>query len=443
MKYTVLSLALLLTSSFVFGQKNTAKRPTEDQIITLIDQLYTVEEFGQRFGNMLDNNPLFLQHADDEEFTDLLTNIAKETALDVYATKIRKALYENFTYSEMESLIEMFQSPYGQSAKQLFALDNTIIEDALGYYVNELLDEVIYQQNLIDSTRFFTEYPEDLSAAMIGSFTNKITNDLVVEIEREENQQTETVLDETYHFDVVWINNSKYYLINTDKMILGPDTIAINIYEVTGNEYKYVVRYNNGDFHRSTLQRSQPLNPTEEIFAFRHELNEQYAADTGSPLNEALRARFMEIGPHPFYPIDLAYRIEADLEVYKEPELIQFKTSTSRMAEYMIYGKATFELNGQATELFIYQPKQRSPDPRYKDHLFLPFRDLTSGETTYGGGRYVDLQIPEDPTKIVIDFNKAYHPYCAYTTGYSCPIPPAENFIDQEVKAGIQLLELE
>jgi uncharacterized protein (DUF1684 family) len=76
--------------------------------------------------------------------------------------------------------------------------------------------------------------------------------------------------------------------------------------------------------------------------------------------------------------------------------------------------------------------------PQYKDYLYLPFKDFTNGESTYGGGRYLDFKmsdIQENQT-IIIDFNKAYNPYCAYSDGYSCPIPPSENHLQVFIEAG-------
>ena len=73
----------------------------------------------------------------------------------------------------------------------------------------------------------------------------------------------------------------------------------------------------------------------------------------------------------------------------------------------------------------------------YKDYLFLPFRDATNGKQTYGGGKYLDLKIPEG-NEIIIDFNKSYHPYCAYNAhDYNCPIVPEENTLSLEIKAGV------
>ena len=75
--------------------------------------------------------------------------------------------------------------------------------------------------------------------------------------------------------------------------------------------------------------------------------------------------------------------------------------------------------------------------PGYEDYLFLPFLDNTNGETSYGGGRYVEGRIPEGDI-LVIDFNKAYNPYCAYNEKYSCPIVPRENSVDENIEAGVK-----
>jgi len=76
-------------------------------------------------------------------------------------------------------------------------------------------------------------------------------------------------------------------------------------------------------------------------------------------------------------------------------------------------------------------------NPEYKDYLFFPFTDLTNNASTYGGGRYIDLRIPQGNV-IVLDFNKAYNPSCAYSPKYSCPIVPGENNIDVAITAGVK-----
>ena len=85
----------------------------------------------------------------------------------------------------------------------------------------------------------------------------------------------------------------------------------------------------------------------------------------------------------------------------------------------------------------LYQSLDLKKIEEYKDALFLPFTDLTSGVDSYGGGKYIDLKIPQGTT-ITIDFNRAYNPYCAYNHKYSCPIPPQENDLAIEIRAGVK-----
>jgi uncharacterized protein (DUF1684 family) len=73
----------------------------------------------------------------------------------------------------------------------------------------------------------------------------------------------------------------------------------------------------------------------------------------------------------------------------------------------------------------------------FEDYLFLPFLDDTNGETSYAGGRYLDLRIPKNDL-IILDFNETYNPYCAYNERYSCPIVPRENYIPLKIEAGIK-----
>lgn len=185
---------------------------------------------------------------------------------------------------------------------------------------------------------------------------------------------------------------------------------------------------------------SEPMPYEVEVLKHQEKLNADYSNKDESILSEKKRKQFIAAGGHPFFPIDKTYRVEANFEVFDDPEKIKMKTSTSRMAEYKIYGKASFTLDDKPFTLILYQSLIKYPG--YEDSLFLPFTDLCSGEEAYGAGRYIDVKIPEDKSKIVIDFNKSYQPYCAYTSGYSCPIPPAENFIDHKITAGIKHLEL-
>ena len=122
----------------------------------------------------------------------------------------------------------------------------------------------------------------------------------------------------------------------------------------------------------------------------------------------------------------------------KDQPFFEIQTSGPLNPSYRKYGYLTFSLNGKKHQLTLLQNQANMRNPLYRNHLFLAFTDLTSGESTYGGGRYIDMKIPDGDT-MILDFNKSYNPYCAYTTGYSCPIPPEENFLEVAVKAGIKL----
>jgi len=138
-----------------------------------------------------------------------------------------------------------------------------------------------------------------------------------------------------------------------------------------------------------------------------------------------------------FYQIDLNYRVEAEFVRTPNENPFLMPTSTDRLPEYVKYGEAHFVIGNKKLKLNLYQSTTPSEDPKYIDYLFLPFTDLTSGDGSYGGGRFLDTYIPKGET-IVLDFNKAYNPYCAYNKGYSCPIPPAENDLLVRIEAGVK-----
>jgi len=138
-----------------------------------------------------------------------------------------------------------------------------------------------------------------------------------------------------------------------------------------------------------------------------------------------------------FYPIDSKYIVRARFIRTPNEKPFLMPTSTSRLPEYVKYGEAHFNLDGKELILSLYQNIDLAKDSEYAEYLFLPFTDLTSGNGSYGGGRYLDLQIPKGDS-LIIDFNKAYNPYCAYNSKYSCPIPPEEKDILVSIKAGVK-----
>jgi len=142
-----------------------------------------------------------------------------------------------------------------------------------------------------------------------------------------------------------------------------------------------------------------------------------------------------------YFNPDITYQLEATLIKEPEQETVVMKTSTERAPEYIKYGKVKFTFNGQELILLAYQSKKLAEVVEGDTYLFIPFRDETSSKESYGGGRYVDCEIPSKGNTILLDFNKAYNPYCAYNPRFSCVIPPEENRLPVRIEAGEKIFE--
>lgn len=173
---------------------------------------------------------------------------------------------------------------------------------------------------------------------------------------------------------------------------------------------------------------------TETSLKYQQKLNKEFADSISSPLTEEDLKVFKTLD---FYPIDNKYIVEAKFVRTKREKVFEMKTTTARLPKYKKYGELYFILDGKNFKLNIYQNIDLIKKPGYKDYLFLPFTDLTCGKESYIGGRYLDARIPKSKT-IILDFNKAYNPYCAYNYKYSCPLVPMENDLDIEIRAGVK-----
>jgi uncharacterized protein (DUF1684 family) len=138
-----------------------------------------------------------------------------------------------------------------------------------------------------------------------------------------------------------------------------------------------------------------------------------------------------------FYDIDKSFCVTASFKKIDDKEGFDMNTSSGMIKKYFKYGLLTFRLHDLLLHLYVYQSKDLMKQAKLKDYLFVPFGDATSGFESYGGGRYIEFYISDiKNNKVVIDFNKAYNPYCAYTTGYNCPLPPMENLLAIPITAG-------
>lgn len=180
----------------------------------------------------------------------------------------------------------------------------------------------------------------------------------------------------------------------------------------------------------SCAQDKQPIQGETE---FQRNLNAEFKDASRSPLKQKDRREFTGLD---FFKFDSLYVVEATFTKSIDEKPFQMKTTTDRLPTYLKYGEVTFDLKGESYTLNVYQDQDLMNEDGFEDYLFLPFLDDTNGDETYGGGRYIDLSIPEGEV-MTIDFNTAYNPYCAYDEKYSCPIVPRENYVDAEVRAGV------
>ncbi len=136
-----------------------------------------------------------------------------------------------------------------------------------------------------------------------------------------------------------------------------------------------------------------------------------------------------------FCPSD-KYVFQSTFEPITDNIGFDMQTHSGKIKRYFIYGKLQFKINNQEQQLFIYQ-SEKNKNSTNETELFIPFTDFTNYKTTFGGGRYIDVNKKDLEKEIYfLDFNKAYNPYCAYSDGYSCPIPPKENKLNFYIKAG-------
>lgn len=138
-----------------------------------------------------------------------------------------------------------------------------------------------------------------------------------------------------------------------------------------------------------------------------------------------------------FYEPDSTYQVMATIELTPDAKEFNMPTYSGLQRPYVKYGVLTFVLKGQKLNLSVYKNLTLKDNPAYQDYLFIPFKDLTNGNVTYGGGRYMELRTGEfTGQSVMLDFNINYNPYCAYSEGFNCPIPPFENHLNIKIEAG-------
>ena len=145
-----------------------------------------------------------------------------------------------------------------------------------------------------------------------------------------------------------------------------------------------------------------------------------------------------ERAAHPqicYFAPDTNYIINA---VFKKEigSVFQMPLTGNKSAPYRKYGTVTFTLHDTVCVLDVYQNMNLKGQKAYTNYFFIPFKDGTTSKSTYGAGRYMDCYLYKNQNTVILDFNTAYHPYCAYSYRYTCPVVPAINFLEVSIPAG-------
>ncbi len=164
----------------------------------------------------------------------------------------------------------------------------------------------------------------------------------------------------------------------------------------------------------------------DNLTAFRASKDEFFSEHPQSPLTYEQRKAFRGLA---YFPPNPALVLEVDVEVFSEQTEIEMQTTTGDVQFFMRWGKIQFEVDGQPAALTIYSNQHG---------YFLPFVDALAGHETYPAGRYLEPE-PLPDGRLLVDFNYAYNPYCAYNDRWSCPLPPAENRLRVPIRAGEKL----
>jgi uncharacterized protein (DUF1684 family) len=168
-----------------------------------------------------------------------------------------------------------------------------------------------------------------------------------------------------------------------------------------------------------------------QLTELRQEIDQFMKFHPQSPLEPEQREVFEGLD---YFDYNEQLVLEVDVDLLPEDEpTVTMQTSTGDSQDYRRWATFSFEIGGQEASLTIYS------DPLGQE-FFMPFRDATNGNETYGAGRYMDDHRPGfhriGRDRFAVDFNYAYNPYCAYSPYFSCPLPPRENWLEVPIRAG-------
>lgn len=180
--------------------------------------------------------------------------------------------------------------------------------------------------------------------------------------------------------------------------------------------------------------RQSSLSQPERCQQFRRDRDLLFASHPLSALSDEQKADFAGLR---YYPYDPAWRFVLPVDQDVEPAIIEMELQEDGLVRMKRFGQIHFEVGEQLVSLSLFWILG------YGGGLFLAFRDLTNSLTTYGGGRYLldtikHADLGQEGSKLIVDFNYAYNPSCAYNSRWHCPLAPWENHLPVAVSAGEQ-----
>ena len=281
----------------------------------------------------------------------------------------------------------------------------------------------------VKSKKFYPDKPSGMVLIPSGSFLMGMSDDDVVGLQ---NAPVSTVSVKAFYMDETEITNGEYrQFVSWVRDSIVRQALAVRALEDIGEAPT-----------QEELDKDNSINsyfpiyqPTSEISDEDKSGYELYKEQNSFGINPYDKKTF-----NLNFDIDKNYLVEASLELTPNAPIFEMQTTTVRLPLYKKYGIARFTLNGKKCELSVYQSLDLMTSLDYANYLFLPFTDNTSGNESYGGGRYMDVMttdITEENT-VFLNFNNTYNPYCAYNDKYSCPLTPRKNHLDLEIKAGIK-----
>lgn len=173
--------------------------------------------------------------------------------------------------------------------------------------------------------------------------------------------------------------------------------------------------------------KQSPMSYEEFIENYRKEAHEYMNKDENSPFVGA--DSIIQLS---YFPADENFKVIATIEKIQDGNQLTLGTSDGKPRVYNKYAFLKFNIGEKPQQLIVLKGEDAK-------ELFLAFADLTNDDTTYGGGRYINLKFSDQAEKITLDFNLAYNPYCEYNATYSCPLPPLENYLKIAIPVGEKL----